>query len=265
MTFSSAFNIARTGLQLQELHLSIKSQNLAAQGVDAFKRQYLVSQDLPYQDLLMVGAQTSSTGTLNNTGLQIGSGVKAMGVYRSFSQGDMVNTGEPFDFAIQGDGFYQISRPDGSIAYTRMATFTVSPTGQITTPAGHPLIPNITIPNNAVAVDINNDGEVSVELPDGSITTLGQLQIATFVNNNGLKSIGDNLYIETPASGTPILGVPNSDNRGYIMQGWKELSNVNSVEEITDLIKIQRWYEQITKVINTGDSMMEASNRMAKA
>jgi flagellar basal-body rod protein FlgG len=265
MTFASAFNIARTGLQLQELNLSIKSQNLSSQGVDAFKRQYLVAQDLPYQDLAMVGSQTSSTGTIDNTGIQIGSGVKPMAVYRSWSQGDMVNTGEPYDIAIQGEGFYQISRPDGSIAYTRMATFTISPTGQLTTPAGHPLIPNITIPNNAIAVEINNDGEVAVELSDGTINIIGQLQLATFINNNGLKSIGDNLFIETPASGTPNLGAPNSDNRGTIMQGWKELSNVNAVEEITDLIKIQRCYEQITKVINTGDSMMEASNRMARA
>lgn len=264
MTFSSAFNIARTGLQLQELHLSIKAQNLAAQGNDAFKRQYLVAQDLPYHDLAMVGAQTSSTGNINNTGMQIGSGVKAAAVYRSFSQGDMNNTGEPLDFMIQGDGFYQISRPDGSIAYTRMATFTKSATGQITTPDGLPLLPNITIPSNAVGIDINNDGEVAVELNDGTVTVLGQIQIATFINNNGLKSIGNNLFIETPASGTPILGTPNTDNRGYIMQGWREMSNVNSVEEITDLIKIQRWYEQLTKVINTGDNMMEASNRMVK-
>lgn len=213
----------------------------------------------------MVGAQTSTTGTINNMGIQVGSGVKAMGVYRSFSQGDMINTGEAYDFAIQGDGFYQISRPDGSIAYTRMSKFDVSPTGQLTTPNGDPLIPNISIPNNAVAVDINNDGQISVELNDGTISILGQFQIATFINNNGLKAIGNNLFIETPASGAPLLGTPNSDNRGYIMQGWRESSNVNSVEEITDLIKIQRGYEQITKVINTGDSMMEASNRMIKA
>jgi flagellar basal-body rod protein FlgG len=258
-----AFNITKSGLQLQETNIAIKSQNLAAQGVDGYKRQYLVAQDLPYQDVSMVGAPTSASGTVNTTGLSIGSGVKAAAIYRSFTDGDLVNTGNGLDLAISGDGFFQITMPDGTHAYTRAGIFQLNGTGQLTTASGYPVAPGITIPPTANGIKITEDGQVVVEITGQTAPqVVGQLQLSTFVNPSGLRALGDNLFAETPASGTPDTGTPTTNKRGSIRQGWRESSNVNPVEEITDLIKIQRAYEMLTKVLNTGDAMMEAANRV---
>jgi flagellar basal-body rod protein FlgG len=263
MSLSSALNIARSGLQLQEMQVAIKSQNLASQGVDGYKRQYLVAFDLPYQDVDVVGAQTSSTGNLNTVGMQVGMGVKAAGIYRSFQNGDYIKTDGDLDLAIQGDGFFQVTMPDGTLAYTRAGAFTVNPQGQIATIYGSVISPAITIPNTARSISINDEGQVSIN--DGTVeTVVGQLQLSTFVNSSGLKAIGDSLFVQTAASGTPDTGNPGTLRRGSIMQGWKESSNVNSVEEITDLIKVQRAYEMLTKVLNAGDTMMQAANNIGR-
>lgn len=264
MSITTAFNIAKTGLQLQELNISVKAQNLAAQGVDSYKRQYVVAKDLPYTNSEQEpGAATSAAGTSFTVGLPIGLGVKAAGIYRSSQMGDLISTGQEKDIAIQGEGFYQIEMPDGRTAYSRVATFQLGPDGVLRTISGFPLTPQITIPQEARSLSVSPDGVVQVQLPgDNNFQQIGQIQLATFVNNNGLRAMGDNLFEETEASGTADIGNPGTNQRGMLMQGFREASNVNPVEEITDLIKIQHSYEHLTKVLTTGDAMMEASNRI---
>ena len=260
-----AMNIARTGLQLQELMISVKANNLSALGVDGFKRQYVVGEDLPYLDMKLPGGDTG--GSILPAGLQIGSGVRPSGIYRIFTEGDRNPTDGALDLRISGNGFFKIIMPDGTIAYTRAGAFTLSPTGQIVmVNTGHTLFPGITVPPNAGSIMITEDGQVSVTV-DGQQApqNVGQLQIANFPNPNGLKSLGGNLFASTLATGQEILGNPKTSNLGSIFQGEREGSNVNSIEEITDLIKIQRAYEMLTRVINTGDSMLDAANRVARS
>ncbi|MBX3457771.1 MAG: flagellar basal-body rod protein FlgG [Candidatus Paracaedibacteraceae bacterium] len=263
MSLTNAMNIAKTGLHLQETNIAVKSQNLAAQGVDSFKRQYLVAQDLGYQDKTLAGAQTSAN-TTSTIGLAIGLGVMPAGIYRSFDIGDPVSTGERLDIMISGDGFYQVLMPDGTFGYTRTATFQRDPqSGQMVTIDGYVLQPNITIPQDAVEVSVSQDGVVSVLLAgQTTMQQVGQMQVTRFLNPNGLRAMGKNIFFETTGSGTPITSNPGLQGAGILMQGYREASNVNSVEEITDLIKIQHAYEQLTKVITTSDAMFDASNRM---
>lgn len=258
MAVMRAFHIARTGLQLQEMNVAVKSQNLASQGVDGYKKQFLVAQDLPYQDI--------ASNPDSPAGLQVGLGVKPAGIYRIFSAGDFIKTDAALDMAIAGDGFFRVTMPDGTIGYTRAGAFEKTPEGRIVTlVGGYELTPGITIPANAEGISISELGEVFAKVP-GQTTpqSLGQMQIATFVNPVGLRAIGENLFVETDASGTPTVGNPGVDKRGKIKQGFRESSNVDSVEEITELIQIQRIYEMLTKVINTGDKMWEAANAMGR-
>ena len=261
-----AFNIARTGLEVQESMMAVKAQNLAAQSADSFKKQYVVATDLPYIDESGVGSTISSLGNnLNPTGTQIGLGVRNAGIYRSFTQGDLSQTGEAFDVAIQGNGYYQITLPDGTAAYTRLSTFQKGPDGTLQTITGYPLSPKITVPINAVSLKVSEDGQVMVEI-EGQVgyQTLGQIQLVTFINPNGLKCLGDTMFVETTASGTPNIGQPGTLQFGTLRQGYREQSNVNSIEEITDLIAIQRIYETLTRVLSTGDQMMDATNRIGR-
>lgn len=266
MSILRAFNIARSGLQVQEKNLSVKAQNLAAQGADSYKKQYMVVHDLPYADDGAVGSFSSSAGTVTPTGAQIGLGVKVGGIYRSFQQGDLLQTDNALDLAIEGQGFYKINMPDGSVAYTRVAAFQQNPQGLLETITGYTLSPNITIPPNATGIKVNEDGQVMVEI-QGQVgyTNIGQIELATFTNPTGLKSIGDSLYLETTASGAPESGIPGKDQRGRIRQGMREGSNVSSVEEITDMIKMQQTFEAITKVIKTGESMMASGNSVGRS
>lgn len=260
MSITRAFDIARTGLELQETSISVKAQNLAAQSAQGFKSQYVVATDLPYQDSLQAGTQSSAAGTFNNTGLAIGLGVRAAAIYRDFSQGDLIPTGNAWDMAINGPGFFQIQLPDGTIAYTRNASFEPNQQGQIVTiPDGNLLIPNITVPVAAGSPTVTKDGVVSVTIQgQTNAQVLAQLQLTTFINPNGLEPIGSGLYVQTSASGDPVTGNPNLDDRGTIQQQYQETSNVNAVAEITDLIKIQKAYEQQTKVLKTGEAMLQA-------
>lgn len=264
MSLTHALNIAKTGLHLQETNIAVKSQNLASQGVDGFKRQYLVAQDLGYQDKALAGIQTSNNNTFSALGLPIGLGVMPAGIYRSFEQGDLISTGEALDLAITGDGFYQIQLPDGTLGYTRTATFQKdAQTGQLVTIEGYALQPAITIPIDATDLQVSNDGIVSVKTAgQTAYQVIGQLQLARFINPNGLRAIGKNVFAETNGSGAPQIANPGLQGNGTIMQGYREGSNVNSVEEITDLVKIQHAYEQLTKVITTSDAMFDASIRM---
>ncbi len=266
MSIVRAFHITRTGLQLQETNLSIKSQNIAAQGVDGYKRQYLVATDLPYQDFGSVGASTSDAGTVSPTGLQIGLGVQPAGIYRIFTAGDPINTGNPLDFMIEGDGFFEVTLPDGTIAYTRVGALQLDAQNRIVMPkTGYPVVPGITLPANTTSVSVNSLGQISVLIQGQSTEqVVGQFELATFFNPAGLRAIGDSMFLETSASGTGDKGTPGTNRRGSIKQAWREGSNVNAVEEITDLIKIEKIYDMLTKVLKTGDAMLQAANGVGR-
>jgi flagellar basal-body rod protein FlgG len=264
MSISTAFHVTRTGLQLQEMNLAIKAQNIAAQGADGYKKQYLVSYDLPYQDLGSVGSATSDAGTFSPTGIQIGLGVQAGGIYRVFTPGDPIQTGEPLDLLIDGDGFLEVLLPDGTSAYTRVGSLQKDANGQLVMPkTGYPLVPNIVIPAAATSVKVNPIGQVYATV-GGAEQLLGQIEIATFLNPSGLKAIGDSMFTPTNASGTAAKGVAGTEKRGTIRHGWREGSNVNAVEEITDLIKIEKIYDMLTKVLKTGDAMLESTNHVGR-
>lgn len=261
-----AFHITRTGLQVQEMNLSVKAQNIASQGVDGYKKQYLVAMDLPYQDQGSVGAATSDSGTISPTGLQVGLGVQPGGIYRIFTAGDPMNTGNSLDVMIEGDGFFEVMMPDGSTAYTRVGAFQLSANNTIVMPkTGYTVAPGITLPANTISVSINPFGQVYVQIQGQTAEQLvGQLQMSTFFNPAGLRAIGDSMFAETTASGTADRGTPGTSRRATVKQGWREGSNVNAVEEITDLIKIEKVYDMLTKVLKTGDAMLEASNRVGR-
>jgi flagellar basal-body rod protein FlgG len=253
-----ALDIAGTGMQAQQTNVEVISNNIANLTTTGFKRRRAAFQDLIYQDLRRVGSNTSDSGTLLPSGAQVGLGVKTAAIYRINEQGNIQQTGNSLDVAIQGNGYFQVTLPSGDTAYTRDGTFGLSPTGQIVTADGYVVVPGITVPINATAVTINSSGQVQVTI-DGQTTptTAGQLQTATFPNEAGLASQGDNLFLQTAASGNPVTGNPASPGFGSTLQGFLETSNVNIVTEITDLITAQRAYEMNSKVITTGDQMLQ--------
>jgi flagellar basal-body rod protein FlgG len=259
-----ALYIAATGMQAQQTNVDVTSHNLANQTTTGYKAQRPEFHDLIYQDLRRVGANSSDVGTIVPTGVQLGLGVKTSAIYRNTGQGTVKSTEGALDLAIQGDGYFQIQLPDGDIAYTRDGAFKLSPDGEIVTADGYIVEPAIAVPDNAIDISINSSGEVEVLL-DGQVNpaNLGQLEIATFINPPGLEAIGDNLFLETPASGDPILGIAGEENVGTILQGYLENSNVNPVSEITNLIIAQRAYEMNSKVITAADEMLQALNQSA--
>ncbi len=257
-----SLDIAATGMQAQQLFVDVTSQNLANINTTAFKLQRPAFQDLLYQNDRRVGSNSSDSGTIVPTGIQIGLGVKTGAIYRNTGQGTLQSTENPLDVAVQGKGYYQITQPDGTIAYTRDGSFQLSPDGNIVTADGFQVEPAITIPQNATSISINQSGEVSVTLPAQTDPQIvGQMQTVNFINEAGLQAAGNNLYLETPASGTPLLGTPGTDGFGTILQGFLENSNVNPVTELTNLIKAQRVYEMNSKVVSKTDEMMQALNQ----
>ncbi len=256
--------IAATGMQAQQTNVDVISQNLANQTTSGYKSQRAEFQDLIYQDLRRVGSNSSDVGTIVPTGVQIGLGVKTGAIYRNTEQGTVKQTEGPLDIAIQGKGYLQIELPNGDIAYTRDGAFKLSPDGEIVTQDGFIVQPAIAVPNNAIDISINATGEVEVSI-DGQVNpvNLGQLEIATFINPPGLEAIGGNLFLETAASGDPILGVPGEEGFGTVLQGYLENSNVNPVSEITNLIVAQRAYEMNSKIITASDEMLQALNQSA--
>jgi flagellar basal-body rod protein FlgG len=252
-----SLNIAATGMLAQQRNVEVVSNNLANMNTTAFQRRRSEFHDLIYQDLRRVGTTSSDAGTVVPTGVQVGLGVKLAAVYRIHEQGNLSATDNTFDLAIQGKGYFQITMPDGTTAYTRDGTFQLNATGQVVTHDGYTVQPGITIPTNAIDVTINNSGEVLVKV-EGTValSNVGQLQISTFLNDAGLQAVGDNLYKETPASGTASSSTPGSTGHGTILQGFLETSNVNAVEEVSNLISAQRAYEMNSKVIQTSDEMM---------
>ena len=255
-----ALRTAASGMAAQQLNVEVISNNIANMNTIGYKRQRAEFQDLLYQNLERMGAQSSSQGTVVPTGIQIGSGVKAGAVYRVTDQGTPSLTGGLYDVAIQGRGYFQVLLPSGETAYTRAGNFGITGEGQLVTDDGYQVQPNITIPQGTVDVQISKAGQVQV-FTDGNATPqiVGQLELATFFNEAGLEAIGDNLLLETAASGAATVGTPGEIGYGEILHKYTESSNVDAVSEISALIIAQRAYEMNSKVITTADQMLSVS------
>ncbi len=258
-----SLNIAATGMLAQQLNVEVISNNIANMNTTGYKRQRAEFQDLLYQTQRRVGSTSSDTGTIVPAGVQIGLGVKTAAVYMIAEQGNLSSTENTLDLAISGQGFFQIALPSGESAYTRAGSFQLSPTGQIVNTDGYTVQPGVTVPANSIDVTINASGEVLVKIAGQvNVTNVGRLQLASFPNPAGLEATGDNLFLETAASGTATIGNPAAAGYGELLQGFLETSNVNTVTEITNLITAQRAYEMNSKVIQTSDEMLNTINRM---
>jgi len=249
--------IAKTGMEAQQTQLDTISNNLANVGTNGYKRAHVVFEDLMYQNLRQAGANNTEQ-TQVPTGLQVGLGVRPVATSRNFSQGGLQQTTNQLDVAVKGHGFFQITLPDGTTGYTRDGSFQVDQNGQMVTNNGLVLQPGITIPATAQSVTIGQDGTVSITLQGQTATqTVGQIQLANFVNPAGLEPRGQNLYGETVASGTPTAGAAGTNGLGVLSQGYVETSNVNVVEELVAMIQTQRAYELNSKAIQTSDQMLQ--------
>ncbi len=254
--------ISKTGLDAQQTKLDVIANNLANVSTNGFKRARAVFEDLLYQTLRQPGA-ASSQQTQVPAGLEIGTGVRPVATARIHTQGNMQQTGNGLDIAINGQGFFQVLMPDGATAYTRDGSFHLDAQGQIVTSNGFPLQPGITVPPNAQSVTIGQDGTVSAMLPGASTPVqLGTIQLATFTNVGGLQSNGQNLYLETAASGAPSSGGAGTNGLGLLSQGYVETSNVNVVEELVSMIQTQRAYEINSKAIQTSDQMLQRLSQL---
>jgi flagellar basal-body rod protein FlgG len=258
-----SLSIAATGMLAQQLNVEVISNNIANMNTTGHKRQRAEFQDLLYQNLKRMGAQSSDAGNIIPSGIQIGVGVKTGSVYRITEQGNLAMTENTYDLAIQGRGYFRVQLPSGEDAYTRAGSFQINQQGQLVTPDGYVVQPGITVPQNAISVSINPSGQVQAKVA-GQVTpqVVGQLDLANFYNEAGLEAQGNNLFLETPASGAPVIGVPGSTGFGTMLQGFVETSNVNAVSEITSLITAQRAYEMNSKVISASDEMMQATTNM---
>ncbi|HAC59727.1 flagellar basal-body rod protein FlgG [Parvibaculum sp.] len=258
-----SLSIAATGMMAQQLNVEVISNNIANMSTSGFKRQRAEFQDLLYQNLRRVGTNSSDAGTIVPAGVQVGLGVKTGSVYRIMTQGNLDNTENKLDIAIQGRGYFRVELPSGEDAYTRAGSFQISPDGQLVTADGYTLAPGITIPQEATDITISRDGQVQASIPGQTdAQVVGQIELASFANEAGLDPLGDNLFVETAASGAPTLGTPASTGMGSVLQGFLETSNVNAVSEITSLITAQRAYEMNAKVITATDEMMSVTSNV---
>jgi flagellar basal-body rod protein FlgG len=247
----------------QQLNVEVISNNIANMNTVGFKRQRAEFQDLLYQNIERMGAQSSDSGTVVPTGIQIGAGVKAGAVYRIAEQGTLTRTENRYDLGINGRGYLQVTLPSGETGYTRAGNFQLSPEGQLVTDDGYLIEPAITVPEGAKDVLISKTGLVQALMGDNPIPQdVGQLQLATFINEAGLEQIGDNLLLETAASGAANVGSPGDEGYGVVLQGYTEASNVDAVAEITALIVAQRAYEMNSKVISTADEMLAVTGQL---
>ena len=258
-----ALSIAATGMLAQQLNVEVISNNIANMNTTGYKRQRVEFQDLLYQQIEQPGSTSSDAGTVIPAGVQVGVGVKAGAVYRVGSQGDLTLTENPFDLAIRGQGFLRVQMPDGNDGYTRAGSLQLGPNGELVTIDGYNISPGVSIPQEATDVTINPNGSVEVKIP-GQVAAqqVGQLDLATFFNDAGLEAMGDNLFLETAASGPATIGTPGTNGVGTLEQGFVEISNVNSVAEITTLITAQRAYEMNAKVISTADEMLSVTSNL---
>lgn len=256
---------AASGMQAQNTRIDVISNNLSNVNTTGFKESRADFQDQMYQTMKTPGASTTAGGRQAPTGIQVGLGVRTAAVSPNFSQGNLTNTGNDMDVAIEGRGFFQVQMPNGETAYTRAGTFEVDNQGQIVTPDGHPLQGGITVPPNAKHVSISGDGTVDAKLPgQAGTTTLGQVQLATFVNPAGLNAQGNNLFLESGASGQPNVGMPGENGAGTLAQGFLEKSNVSVVNEMVNMIAGQRAYEVNSKAIKTSDEMLQMANNLKR-
>ncbi|MGZ5938394.1 MAG: flagellar basal-body rod protein FlgG [Rhizomicrobium sp.] len=258
-----ALSIAATGMLAQQTNVEVIANNLANMNTTGFKEQRAEFEDLLYQNISQPGANSSDTGTLLPSGIQLGAGVRTAAVYRVTTQGDFKQTDNPLDIAVNGPGFFRVQQPDGTDAFTRAGNFGLSPEGQIVTDQGYTVSPGIAIPANALSIAVNAQGQVSATVAGQTAPQiLGTLELTRFANEAGLRAIGNNLYLETPASGSPQAGVPGSAGYGTLQQKFLETSNVNAVEEITSLITAQRAYEMNSKVVTAADQMLQAASHL---
>ncbi len=258
---NAALHVARTGLDAQNTKMRVIANNLANVNTTGFKRDRADFETLAYQQIIAAGANSDSENKFA-TGLNLGSGVSLQGTSKINTQGTLNQTGNSLDMAVEGAGYFQVQRPDGSIAYTRAGNFNVTAEGTVVTSDGLPLIPQITVPEGATSVSVGNDGTVSATLQGESAPSqLGQIELANFMNSAGLQSIGNNLLVETAASGTPQVGIAGLEGRGAIRSGFLETSNVNIVEELVEMIETQRAYEVNSKMIKATDEMLQYVNQ----
>lgn len=254
--------VARTGLDAQQTHLDVISNNLANVSTNGFKKARAVFEDLLYQTTRLPGTQ-SSQNTQIPSGLQVGTGVRTVATQRILTQGNLEETANSLDVAINGEGYFQIQMPDGTTAYTRDGSFQKDSSGQVVTANGYPLLPTITIPSTATSVTIATDGTVSItQQGSASATQLGTIQLATFINPGGLLATGDNLFLETASSGTPNVVTPGTNGSGTLNQNFVETSNVNVAEELVNMIETQRSYEINSRVVTAADAMLGKLSQM---
>jgi flagellar basal-body rod protein FlgG len=258
---NQALWIAKTGLDAQQTRMSVISNNLANVNTTGFKQDRAVFEDLLYQTIRQPGAQSTSSTELPS-GLMVGTGVRTVATEKQHTQGNIVQTDNALDMAVQGRGFFQVLMPDGSISYTRDGTFQVNSTGQVVMSNGYPLEPAITIPQDAQSVTVGTDGTVSVlQAGQTAATVVGNIELADFVNPTGLQPVGENLFKETGASGAVVTGTPGLTGLGSVVGGALETSNVNVVTELIGMIETQRAYEMNSKAISTADQMLEYASR----
>lgn len=256
---------ATTGMLAQQLQIDVTSNNISNVNTIGYKKQRAEFADLFHQVMEYAGSSTSET-TLSPTGIEVGLGVRPTAITKIFSQGHPKETGNNLDIAITGNGFFQIQLPDGNIAYSRNGAFKLDDEGNVVNAEGYRLIPELTIPEDATQINIGTDGTVSVlQGNQTQMNTIGQITTATFINPSGLHALGDNLYINTNASGEPIVDTPGLNGFGQLRQGFVEMSNVQLVEEMTDLITGQRAYEANSKSIQTSDSMLQIVNQLKRS
>lgn len=255
---------ASTGMEAQQLNIDIISHNLANVNTTGFKKSRADYQDLLYQEIKSAGA-SSSDSTIVPTGIQVGQGVRTVSTEKIFNQGNFKQTENPLDVAIEGEGFFQVTRPDGTVAYTRTGELKVDSEGRLVTSDGYLIEPQITMPADTQAITISADGIVSARQPNNPIPTqVGNIELARFINPSGLQAAGRNLYIPTAASGDATTGVPGAEGMGTLAQGFLEMSNVSVVEEMVNMIAAQRAYEINSKSIQTTDEMLQTANSMKR-
>ncbi len=256
--------IAATGMEAQKLNIDVIANNLANVNTTGYKRSRADFQELMYEEIKTPGA-ASAEGVQLPSGIQLGLGVRPVAVQKVFEQGDFTPTGNPLDMVIEGDGFFQVIKPDGEIAYTRAGAFKLDSEGRIVTSDGYPMEPEITIPSDTLEITIGSDGRISVTQPGSTTPTeIGQIEIARFSNPGGLSSIGKNLFEETASSGVPTTGTPGTEGLGTIQQGFIELSNVNIVDEMVQMIVSQRAYEINSKAVQAADDMLQIANNLRR-
>src|SRR5262245_46499314 len=258
-----ALNIAASGMLAQQTNVEVISNNIANMNTTGFKRQRAEFQDLLYQNERRVGAQSSDQGTVVPSGVQLGVGVKTAAVYRITEQGNLITTGNTLDVALQGKGFFEIELPSGDTAYSRAGSFQLSSDGKIVTADGFTVKGAGTIPKDAIDITINANGEIFVKQPaKTALTRVGQFELATFANDAGLQATGDNLFLQTAASGDAVSGTAGNQGFATTLQGFLETANVNTVQEVTNLITAQRAYEMNSKVIQASDEMLQTLNQL---